>query len=77
MSFKLFILSASLLALAGCVSAPYSPDTGYSQGYSGYYAAPQPAPTTYYYYSYSPDGYVAATPGPTPMSICTDTPAGC
>ncbi|HEY3916148.1 MAG TPA: hypothetical protein VGL83_00060 [Stellaceae bacterium] len=72
MSFKLVLVGAALLALGGCVSAPYSPDTGYSQGYrTDYYTAPT------YYYSYGPGGYVAAVPPPSPFSICTDTPAGC
>jgi hypothetical protein len=63
MSFKLFILCAAL-GLAGCVSAPYSPDTGYTQ-------APRAQ-------VYVPPSYVIVTPPPaTPMSICTDTPAGC
>ena len=65
MSFKLFILSVSLLALAGCASAPYSPDTGYTQ-------APAPA-----YYPYAPPSYVIVAPPATPGSICTATPAGC
>jgi hypothetical protein len=42
MSCKLFVFGIAMLALAGCVSAPYSPDTGYTQGYTG---------PTYYYYS--------------------------
>jgi hypothetical protein len=62
MSFKLFVLCAAL-GLAGCVSAPYSPDTGYTQ------APPPPA--------YAAPSYVIVTPPATPMSICTDTPAGC
>lgn len=68
MSWKPLLLAAALFGLAGCVSAPYSPDTGYRQGA---YATPS------YYYSYGPSGYVAAAPEPTPASICTDTPAGC
>jgi hypothetical protein len=64
MSFKLFVLGIAMLALAGCVSAPYSADTGYTQGPPAQvYAAPS---------------YVIVTPPPaTPVSICTDTPAGC
>ena len=34
MSFKLFVLCAAL-ALGGCVSAPYSPDTAYTQAPMG------------------------------------------
>jgi hypothetical protein len=72
MSPKFLLLAAALLGLAGCVSAPYSPDTGYSQGYPpAAYGSPG------YYYSYGPTGYVAVAPAPTPASICTDTPAGC
>ncbi|HEX3970985.1 MAG TPA: glycine zipper 2TM domain-containing protein [Stellaceae bacterium] len=59
MSPKILIAGAALLGLAGCVSAPYSPDTGYSQGY--------PAQTYYYQapgYYYSPGGYVAEAPAP-------------
>lgn len=37
MSFKLIFLGAAMLALAGCASAPYSPDTGYMQGYPAHY----------------------------------------
>ena len=46
MTFKLFVLAVALTGLAGCVSAPYSPDTGYTQAQPAptYYAAP----TTYY-----------------------------
>lgn len=71
MSLKPLLIGAALLGLAGCVSAPYSPDTGYSQGSPPSYGAPA------YYYSYGPTGYVAVAPEPTPASICTATPAGC
>ncbi len=50
MSPKILIVGAALLGLGGCVAAPYSPDTGYSQGY--------PAQTYYYqqpgYYQQQP-----------------------
>lgn len=63
MPLKPLLLGAALLSLAGCVSAPYSPDTGYTQ------APPQPY--------YAAPSYVVVTPPATPASICTDTPAGC
>jgi hypothetical protein len=63
MTFKFFVLCAAI-GLAGCASAPYSPDTGYSQA---------PPPTTYY----TSPSYVVVVPPATPASICTDTPAGC
>ena len=65
MSLKPMIFAAALLGLGGCVAAPYSPDTGYSQGYPAYYSSPAPA-----YYSgpapayYSEPGYVAEAPAP-------------
>jgi outer membrane lipoprotein SlyB len=66
MSPKLLIAGVALLGLAGCVSAPYSSDTGYAQGY--------PAQPAYYYqqpgYYYSPGGYVAAAPEPAPGYAC-------
>jgi hypothetical protein len=72
MSFKLFVLGIALAGLAGCVSAPYSPDTGYTQA---------PPPTTYYVAPattyYAAPGYVVVQPSATPASICTATPAGC
>jgi hypothetical protein len=50
---KSIVFGAALLGLGGCVAAPYSPDTGYRQGYyyqePGYYQ--QPA------YSYQQPGY--------------------
>lgn len=57
MSLEPLVVAAALLGLAGCVSAPYSPDTGYSQGYPAYYYQ-QPG------YYYSPGGYVAERPAP-------------
>lgn len=75
MSLKLVLAGAALLALGGCVAAPYSPDTSYRQGYRTY-SYSYTAPT--YYYTLTPNGYVAALPpAATPFSICTDTPAGC
>lgn len=65
MSLKPVIFAAALLGLGGCVSAPYSPDTGYSQGYPAYYGYQQPA---YYsapgYYAPYSGGYVAESPAP-------------
>jgi hypothetical protein len=65
MSPKTLIIGAALLGLGGCVAAPYSPDTGYSQGYPAYYGYSYSAPTYYqqpgYYYS---PGYVAEAPAP-------------
>lgn len=64
MSLKPLIFGAALLSLGGCVAAPYSPDTGYSQGYPGYYGYNSPS---YYYQQpgyYSPGGYVAEAPAP-------------
>jgi hypothetical protein len=74
MSFKFFVLAVALTGLAGCTSAPYSPDTGYTQAppATTYYAAP----TTYYVPVPAP-GYVVVAPPASPASICTDTPAGC
>jgi len=46
MSPKILIVGAALLGLGGCVAAPYSPDTGYSQGYPAYYGYSSPS---YYY----------------------------
>lgn len=67
---KPILFGAALLGLGGCVAAPYSPDTGYRQGY---YYQQQPAysyqqPGSYYeqqpgYYEQQP-GYVAAAPAP-------------
>jgi hypothetical protein len=72
MSFKLFVLGVAMTGLAGCVSAPYSPDTGYNQAppATTYYAAP----TTYYVPAPS---YVVVAPVVSPAAICTATPAGC
>jgi hypothetical protein len=58
MSPKILIVGATLLGLGGCVAAPYSPDTGYSQGYPDRYYYEQPG------YYYSPGGYVAEAPAP-------------
>jgi Glycine zipper 2TM domain len=44
MSPKILIVGAALLGLGGCVAAPYSPDTGYAQGYPDRYYYQQPAP---------------------------------
>jgi outer membrane lipoprotein SlyB len=62
---KILIVGVALLGLGGCVAAPYSPDTGYAQGY--------PAQTYYYQqpgYYYSPGGYVATAPEPAPSYAC-------
>jgi outer membrane lipoprotein SlyB len=64
MSLKPLLAGAALLGLAGCVAAPYSPDTGYSQGYAPAYYYQQPG------YDYSPGGYVAAAPAPAPGYAC-------
>ena len=73
MSLKPLLVGTALLGLAGCVAAPYSPDTGYSQGgYPAYYGStysnsPYPAqPAPYGYqpgYGYQ-SGYVAEEPAP-------------
>ena len=57
MSLKPMIFASALLGLGGCVAAPYSPDTGYSQGYPAYYSSPAPV-------YYSEPGYVAEAPAP-------------
>jgi Glycine zipper 2TM domain len=62
MSPKIFIVGAALLGLGGCVAAPYSPDTGYAQGYPDRYYYQQPA--YYYQPGYYQPGYVAEAPAP-------------
>jgi hypothetical protein len=64
---RIVVIAGCLSALGGCYSAPYSPDTGYTQsGYygGGYAAAPAyyAQPPAYYQAPYS-NGYYGVAPG--------------